>query len=123
MIYNIATFDTDVIRGPWTTAPYDGHFGLNPWGYAFLVANWCAFSLGMASALAASSMTHAYEKLRTNVERHRFTSALSSFASVIGLLFRLALISFIVGFGLFGMAKMVRSMAWLKSLFVVWSMG
>ena len=107
MIYNIATFDTDVIRGPWTTAPHDGYFGLNPWGYTFLVANWCAFSLGMASALAASAMTHAYEKLDTSIERHHFASTLSYFASVIGMLFQTALVSFIVGFGLFGMAKMV----------------
>lgn len=69
--YNIATFDSDVLRGPITSATLN--FGLTDWGLLFLWANWLSFALGMAAALA---VLHIDERYRTSSVTILFRAAL-----------------------------------------------
>eukprot|EP00931_Biecheleriopsis_adriatica_P065249 TRINITY_DN39839_c0_g1_i1.p1 TRINITY_DN39839_c0_g1~~TRINITY_DN39839_c0_g1_i1.p1 ORF type:complete len:957 (+),score=106.02 TRINITY_DN39839_c0_g1_i1:46-2916(+) len=105
VMYNIATFDTDVLQGPITSS--SNNFGLTPWGYAFLWANWIAFSFGMAAALVVLTLESAYHSIESDADKDRFVDIIYRKASYLsGGLFTCAMCGFVTAFGLFGLAKM-----------------
>ena len=70
VMYNIATFDSDVLRGPITSATLN--FGLTSWGYVFLWANWISFALGMSVALIVLNLDERFRILDSDKARVAF---------------------------------------------------
>jgi len=104
VMYNITTFNTDVIRGPF---PADDRplFGLNPWGFYFLWANWLAFSMGLGVVVCVQIINARANALETTA-RKRYLAAVDSMLLPIEIMSLVSLISFVLAFGLLGMAKM-----------------
>jgi len=105
VMYNIATFDTDVIQGP--LIDVDFNFGLTVWGSLFLWANWCAFAFGSAAALCVVEVELVYYDFRCREQQARFILGMRAAASSLcGVLMAWAMTCFLLAFGLFGLSKM-----------------
>eukprot|EP00439_Symbiodinium_sp_Y106_P016003 s2504_g2.t1 len=105
VMYNITTFDTDVIRGPLFHT--EGNlFGLNPWGYAFLWANWLAFGLGVAVTMCVQIINGNFAWITDEDRRRRYLTAVESRLRPVEILTLSSLVCFVLAFGLLGMAKM-----------------
>lgn len=76
VMYNITTFNTDVIRGPFP--PEDrALFGLTPWGLAFLWVNWLAFSMGLGVVACVQIINGRANGLEVT-ERKQYLAAVES---------------------------------------------
>lgn len=76
VLYNITTFNTDVIRGPFP--PEDrALFGLTPWGLAFLWANWLAFGMGLGVVACVQIINGRANALEVT-ERKQYLAAVES---------------------------------------------
>lgn len=105
VMYNITTFDTDVIRGP-LFHQHGNLFGLNRWGYAFLWANWLAFSLGVAVTMCVQIINGNFAWITDEDRRRRYLTAVESRLRPVEILTLSSLVCFVLAFGLLGMAKM-----------------
>mmetsp|Transcript_45537 Transcript_45537/g.106465 ORF Transcript_45537/g.106465 Transcript_45537/m.106465 type:complete len:902 (-) Transcript_45537:45-2750(-) len=117
VMYNITTFDTDVIRGPLF---HEGEelFGITGWGYAFLWANWVAFSLGVAATMCVQVINGNLVWIAEEECRRQYLLEVESRLRPVESITLLSLIFFVLAFGLLGLAKMrpSRSEGFVASL-------
>ncbi|CAL1156249.1 unnamed protein product [Cladocopium goreaui] len=105
VMYNITTFNTDVIRGPFP-AEDRPLFGLTNWGFLFLWANWLAFSMGLA-VVACVQIINGRANALEPAGRKQYLAAVESMLLPIEFTTLVSLVSFVLAFGLLGIAKML----------------
>lgn len=110
VMYNIATFDTDVINAPSIDPNISS--GLSSWGHLFLWANWLAFSGGMSCMLCVFEVEVTHADLETPEEQQHYIHNILAGTEYLGYdlcswLLTASMRCLLLAFAVFGLAKML----------------
>jgi len=108
LMYNIATFDTDVIQAPALVA--DKFFGLTPWAYLFLWANWATVCSALTVVIMATTMQRKFIEHPPRTTRLQFVQSIKADANIIIILFQISLVAFLVAVASIGLCKYEKQM-------------